>query len=616
MAIGLCLCLWAQAVFASPTDYARGNQGAEFSPRTAVVADENRRADTSVRAVVPMQAVSETVQTPIPSVPITNPIGITETITLTDLSASAAQTDPEAPADEDTDAEEPGSQDTDAEGTDTATEQEEPEEPEAPPADETPAVEEAAEAEADEPDAPLDEGQLDALYSDALEGTIIANRTPANVTFFVEGELYRLAPLRSFGLELPRENSVLNLFNCDADTPQTEEGCFWDPYLIRADGFYEIFNDAPETEDVRLVLEEAGAPPTDQVWVQNRTGQREVLVYNGETYELAPSAVVEFDVGDSPVVTFYRRSCLSLDGQTVCEWAPQTVEPGFYYALDEIATPGGPPDSQVIQVDIEPVLGEGGEAPPVSQGTAGDEGAESADDTSTAAEAPTGSQIVCQLQVPVLNVRSGPGLEYLVISQVTANGQEPTTVVAQGRDATTQWLAVADSVVEGGWITASDQFVQCNGDIGGLPLAEVTDGRLEPTPEAPVAEEAPADDASAETEGDSTDEEGAEGEEAAGDEGDAPEVEVPSGQALLIVNNAFEQEVRFTISPDEYDLQPGETIYVVVNPGRVQFSVSSPWRGGISGNAEFLIEPDQSEILWLYFIPNPSDSDEWELRYQ
>jgi hypothetical protein len=588
--MGVCLWLWVQPALAAIPSDAGAHQTTAFA--AAAVVEPASTTQGATWAVAPMQTVTDTesVQTPVPTVPITNPIGITSTITLTDLSETDAEDAVDAPVDANGEQDGAAEPQVEDEATDEAP-------ADAPAEPQAPAV--------PEPAPPLDESQLDALYADTLEGTIIANRTTANVTFFVEGELYRLAPLRSFGLDLPRENSVLNLYNCDADTPQTEAGCFWDPYVIRADGFYEIFNDAPEGLPVRLVLAEAGAPPTDQVWVQNRTGQREVLVYGGETHEIAPSAIVEFDVGDSPVVTFYRRSCLALNGETVCEWAPETVEPGFYYALDEVVTDGGPPNSQIIQVNMEPVLGEEG-ATVV------------ADEERTPVQSAPQSQLVCQLQVPVLNVRSGPGLEYLVISQIRTDGQEPVTVPVVGRDAGGQWLAVDESVAEGGWITASEQFVQCNGDISELPIAEVTDGRLEPTPEPPAVTEAPAEADAPAADGepaDAGDEESAVDEELAEEDGEAPEVEVPEGQALLIVNNTFEHEVRFTIAPDEYDLQPGETIYVVVNPGRVQFSVSSAWRG-ISGNAEFVIEPDQSETLWLYFVPDPADSDEWELRYQ
>lgn len=180
---------------------------------------------------------------------------------------------------------------------------------------------------------------LDAEYAQQLEGTIIANRTTANVTFFLDGQLYCVAPLRSLGIQLLRNNSVINLYNCDSDTPQTERNCFWNPYLVNQDGFYEIFNDAPENFPFRIVIEEAGTPPNNQIWVQNRMTTREPIVYNNTVYELGPSVVQEFLVDESPVIQFYLRSCVSIDETTVvCEWAPQTVSPGLYYTLNEITS--------------------------------------------------------------------------------------------------------------------------------------------------------------------------------------------------------------------------------------------------------------------------------------
>ncbi|OUC05526.1 hypothetical protein RY27_26740, partial [Litorilinea aerophila] len=85
----------------------------------------------------------------------------------------------------------------------------------------------------------------DALQEGPLAGTIIANRSTATIKFFVEGETYTVAPERSLGLNLPRVTAVLSLYNCDANTPETQAGCFWDPYVVQRDGFYEVVNKAP-----------------------------------------------------------------------------------------------------------------------------------------------------------------------------------------------------------------------------------------------------------------------------------------------------------------------------------------------------------------------------------
>ena len=105
-----------------------------------------------------------------------------------------------------------------------------------------------------------------------LAGTIIANRTEASVRYFVEGQTYDLAPLRSVGLQLPRATAVLNLFNCDSGKSESDPACFWDPYLLKQDGFYEVVTGADAGAAANLILREAGAPPANQIWVQNRTG--------------------------------------------------------------------------------------------------------------------------------------------------------------------------------------------------------------------------------------------------------------------------------------------------------------------------------------------------------
>ena len=67
-----------------------------------------------------------------------------------------------------------------------------------------------------------DENTGDPIYSSIISGTIVANRTEQQVLFFVEGATYLLDPLRSIGLQLPRGTAAVNLFNCDARTPETE----------------------------------------------------------------------------------------------------------------------------------------------------------------------------------------------------------------------------------------------------------------------------------------------------------------------------------------------------------------------------------------------------------
>jgi hypothetical protein len=428
-----------------------------------------------------------------------------------------------------------------------------------------------------------------------LQGTILANRTQAQVRFFVEGQTYDLPALRSQGVALPRATAVLNLFNCDANTSQTQEGCFWDPYLINRDGFYEVVSGQEEGKAVSLVLREASAPPVNQIWVQNRAGSTELIFFNNQQYELPPASVQEFTGQPDSPITLYLRSCLEVAARTVCEWYPQSVETGVYYGLTEITTAGGVPGSRLNLLQLQPIVSAASEDSPVVE------------------SAPP--QLVCTLAVPAINVRSGPGLEYQIVAKVRGTETEPGTVLVVGRDAAGQWLAVDERVAQGGWITGSSNFVTCGGDTTALPVAEVTDGRLSLTPVAAAGDPGAGGPASS----DST----TTAETVAAPTATAPlTTTIPDGQALLIINNGFDQVVRFTLDqqfrveqgPSEFDLQPGQSMTFFVRPGVVAFTASTPWRG-LSGNADFFIDNRQSRTLWLIFVPDPDGSGRWILQY-
>ncbi len=184
-----------------------------------------------------------------------------------------------------------------------------------------------------EPTATADATTLDEEYNGILEGTILANRTDAQVRFFVEGQTYEIAPLRAISLNLPRDTAVLNLFNCEASKSDTDAGCFWDPYLLTRDGFYEVIIGQELGEEISLALQTAGAPPSNQIWIQNRTGERESVIVNNEVFEVAPSSVQEIAVNPDAPVIVQLRSCIVSGTQSICEWAPQGVEAGYYYGL-------------------------------------------------------------------------------------------------------------------------------------------------------------------------------------------------------------------------------------------------------------------------------------------
>lgn len=466
----------------------------------------------------------------------------------------------------------------------------------------------------------LDDAALDEAYAAVLEGTIIANRADAPIRFFVEGRTYEVAPLRSIGLTLLRDTAVLNLFNCEATKDDSDAGCFWDPYLLLRDGFYEVVIGQQLGQDILLSLRTAGAPPSNQIWIQNRTGERETVIVNNELFEIAPAAVQEFAIDEDAPVIVQLRTCINAGERSICEWTPQGAEAGFYYGLVRTETPG-PSNSQVTALALQAVIASSGETvkPP--------------------------AQAFCRLRVPTLNVRSGPGLEFPIIAKIRGTDTEPGSVVVEAFDSTKTWMQVTERVARDGWVTANPEFILCDGALADLPVIgqPVVEATPEPTTaqtiaapaETPVAavapteapttaptavEAAPQPPAPAPAEAAPT-----EVETPAEQITPTPEVaEVPEGLARIVVNNGFDQTIRFTLDqryrPErdnlsgEWDLEPGASVTILVYPGSIAFSASSAWRG-LSGNAELVLNEKEDRALWITFVLDPIEKDRWNLIY-
>lgn len=457
----------------------------------------------------------------------------------------------------------------------------------------------------------------DTIGSDGpLEGTILSNRSENVARFFLEGQTYQLAAGRSQGINLPRATTVLNLFNCDGELAVDTAGCYWDPYLIQQDGFYEIYDASTSTDQANLMLREAGAPPTGQVWVQNRTGQTESVVFKDEVHEIQPTSVLEFPVSTGVPAILYVRSCLTVDNQSACEWAPKTLNAGVYYAMIESDTPGAQSGSTRSTIDLRPVVGEGEAA---EEGESESEGGE---DPATAAIAATGPSIICSVVVPALNIRSGPGLQYDIIGKVRTTDGSAGTVNVTGRSADNEWLTVDPTVVENGWINNSPSFITCSTDVGGLPIAEAP---ATPTPQPAAVVESPQNNEPSivVVNTPAVAEEGAAPAEETGEaapEGTPTAPAIPDGQAVLVVNNGFQHEMRFTLDqmyrpqdgPSEFDLQPGQSLSIVVFPGDIPFTASTPW-SGLSSNASVNVAANQSLTLWLRF--EPEQGGNWVFRW-
>jgi len=457
-----------------------------------------------------------------------------------------------------------------------------------------------------------------------MEGTIIANRTNALVRFFVEGETRDIEPQRSIGIELARPTAVLNLFNCDALLGETQEGCFWDPYLLARDGFYEVISGRDAGALVGLVFREAGTPPVGEVWIQNRTASAEQVYFGTQMYEIPPSGIAEFPVETGGIAVFYLRTCIAGESGSVCEWTTHSGEPGTYYGLIADQWEGSLPGTTITQITLEPVLGS----------------SPTEDSNPVTAQAPP--VMVCRLAVPALNVRSGPGLGFNIVKKVRTTGADVATVTVVARTEDGLWFKVDERVVTGGWITSDPGFLTCEGDANALPVVATADPAATttqaPIAVAPVASE-PAADIQAPVAPAAPPVAAPAPAPVAEIVAEAPPAEtteattettvvtptgpaIPPGLALIVVNNGFDQEIRFTLDqrhrveqgPSEFDLKPGASVSIPVFPGVIQFSASSAWRG-ISGNAEFLLEPDNQRVIWLVFVPDPGDPGNWVLMF-
>jgi len=421
-----------------------------------------------------------------------------------------------------------------------------------------------------------------------LTGTIIANRTQVSVTFFLDGRTYEVAPLRSLSVLVRRDNIVLNLYNCEAQTGGENTACFWDPYLVREDGFYEVIDRAATGGPVSLFLQDAAAPPGDQIWLHNRTGQAIFVHYSGATYRLSVGSTVEVPLVDGGR-TIYVDHCLELSGKSVCEWLPTPVNGGVYYAVTRSEQSGEASNSRRLATQLSPVLAQ--DASLLVEGEA----------QTSAAQVSAPSTVACSLAVPTLNVRAGPGVKFLIVQKLRQSDLGEDLVPIIGRSSDGGWLAVGDEIVADGWVSGGSRFVTCAGAVADLPVAAIADGRLEPTavPQAGQPQAQPQPDPAAQPQPESQ---------------PAPQPSGPlPGQVRLVVNNAFGQEIRFTFKDTEYDMPLGGQVIIDTFPGQIAFSVSSAWRN-MKGSADFIMLADETRVLFVRWEQDP-DSGDWDMKY-
>ncbi len=448
----------------------------------------------------------------------------------------------------------------------------------------------------------------------AVAGTVIANRTTALVRFFAEGNTYDLAGLRSAGLALSRPSNVLNLYNCDASLGMEKAGCYWDPYLLERDGFYEIVAGKDAGALQSLILREAGTPPENQVWIQNRVGRDEDVYFGTQMRTLPVGAVEQFALDGDDLGVFYLRSCVTTtDNASVCEWGSHSAEPGGYYALVELSRPGGVAGTTISTLSLQAVLGA------LPEEAAGDP-------ATSAAAAGAAPQTICTLAVPALNVRSGPGLGFDIVKKVRSTESTIATIIVTGRTSAGDRLRVDETIAPGGWVIAGAEYLTCEGDVTLLPAIAESELPATPTPlpveivtvDVPPADIGPA----APVEGVDSGATAIGATDAITATESTPEqtsAVLPPGTALLTVHNAFDRDVRFTLDqryrlepgPSEFDLLPGGSTSIIVYGGAVPFTASSPWQG-LSGNTTIPLAEGELRDVYLIFYYDEAD-ERWFL---
>lgn len=439
---------------------------------------------------------------------------------------------------------------------------------------------------------------VELLPDEVLTGTVVHNPSDVSVFFFLDNDLYQLPANRGVGLAMARPLAALTLFSCAAEVTD-DPTCDWVSYPIRRSALYEISADAAVPGQANLRLALAVAPPLNVAQIQNRTGAESTVLREDEVLVIANTGTLVLDGLDETGGIVSLPRCLQTNNQRICEWLPTPLQGGIYYTLSEERGPAGINGVTIVQSRLNPLLMQEALMTP----------------TPTPEPEPVGIQ--CQTQIPSLNVRSGPGTSFSVISKLRPAEENRGQVLAVGRTASGEWLAVDPRFAEGGWVANVAQWLVCEGDTNELPVMAEADEPValpapilsQPAPSAtptpPPAEEAAADEAA----------------ELPSDTNAPPGPE----QAVLIATNAFDHSIRFTLdaalhglpegTPSEYDLEPGQSLRFVIRAGRVQFSASTAWRNG-AGNANFELGEGASRELFLRFEPSINNADQWEMRFE
>jgi len=198
---------------------------------------------------------------------------------------------------------------------------------------------------------------------------------------------------------------------------------------------------------------------------------------------------------------------------------------------------------------------------------------------------PTPAPATLTVNVPALNVRSGPGTQYSRVGLLVQN--EQAQILGQAGSGQGQWWQIRFDPAPGGagWVSANPSFV-ATANAGQVPVVDA------PPPPTPVpATNTPQATATA-TKLVPT-----------------PEiVRAPAGKTLLIVGNrsALNNPARLTLSGGksvgggrEIDVGPGRQVEIVLEPDFYRALWSTPARGGFARGADFTAVAGKVMIMWI-----------------
>jgi SH3-like domain-containing protein len=201
----------------------------------------------------------------------------------------------------------------------------------------------------------------------------------------------------------------------------------------------------------------------------------------------------------------------------------------------------------------------------------------------------TPASALLTLNVPALNVRSGPGTQYSLIGQLTQSA--PAEIVGQASAEQGQWWQIRFASGPGGvgWVTADPAFVTAR-NTAIIPVVSVPTRQLLEVTARPTNTPSPALTATTA----------------------APRAQVmraPAGKTLLIASNRSmaNQPALLTLSEgisvgggDRVDVPAGGEVQLILEPDFYRAVWSSPGpRGGFASGADFTAVADKIMVMWI-----------------